>query len=820
MNNRILTLLAGTSVLAATAAANAQTTGQPDLQEVVVTATRRDELLQDVPISISVFNQEQLAAHNIVSIGDLATYTPSLQVDKGDGNDNTSFAIRGFSSVMNTAATVGVFFADVVAPRGGVVSRSGDGAGPGSTFDLENIQVLKGPQGTLFGRNTVGGDVLIVPKKPTDEFQGYGEVSYGNYDMVRGQGVLNLPLNDKIRLRIGFDRESQDGYMRNISGVGPSNFDNTDYVAGRVSLDMDITESLENYTIGSYIRSDDNGPGTQLYRCNPTPPAGTPKTAFSLGTCAEAAAIDAAGPYAMENPLPNANSFFEQYQVINTTTWTATDSLKIKNIASYGQIRSVYNNENFGDFLTTPKSYGATSGIVLPLTNVITFPGLDIGDQRTVTEELQFQGDSLQNKLVWQAGGYFEASDPLGLAGVRGITLLDCSNLAQLQCFDPIGKFDSALAHANIAAGSLNQSLATVTYRDVAAYGQATYALTDELKLTGGLRDTYDTTRTQSDAITYKFPGPTWMSPVGRCAANGAAIVGNPDELDNSCGASNREDSHAPTWLLDLDYSPDKDKLYYLKYSRGYRAGSIVPIGAPGENVFQPEHVDAYEGGAKMTFHGAVPTVLDFAGFYNNYTNQQLQVSFENPGTGALKNAIVNAGRSRIWGAEFEGSVKPLPSLRLEAAYTYLNTKIVQITPVVPSAAAVTAGYTTVIGSVQAGDPLPDSPQNKAIFTATYTLPVAEAVGVVSVSSTYTYQDSQFVASLPYRVELPSVGLLHFNADWSHIAGRPIDVQLFMTNALNKLYTTSEQPIYTVLGVSARQLGEPRMFGARLRYSF
>src|ERR1700740_2662321 len=117
-----------------------------DSADIIVTARRVEERLQDVPISITVFNQQQLADRNVVNSQDLATYTPSLSVNSNFGSENTSFAIRGFVQDIGTAPSVGVYFADVVAPRGATTGTvAGDGAGPGSFFDLQNVQVLKGP---------------------------------------------------------------------------------------------------------------------------------------------------------------------------------------------------------------------------------------------------------------------------------------------------------------------------------------------------------------------------------------------------------------------------------------------------------------------------------------------------------------------------------------------------------------------------------------------------------------------------------------------------------------------------------------------------
>src|SRR4051812_44170352 len=151
--------------------------------DIIVTARRSEERLQDVPISITVFNQEQISNRNVVTATDLATYTPSLTVNQRFGPEKSSYSIRGFVQENSTAPSVGVYFADVVAGRAQGGTTSGGNAPVGSFMDLQNVQVLKGPQGTLFGRNTTGGAVLLVPNKPTDRLEGWIEASAGDYSM-------------------------------------------------------------------------------------------------------------------------------------------------------------------------------------------------------------------------------------------------------------------------------------------------------------------------------------------------------------------------------------------------------------------------------------------------------------------------------------------------------------------------------------------------------------------------------------------------------------------------------------------------------------
>src|SRR5690606_29443342 len=126
----------------------------------------------------------------------------------------------------------------------------------GAFFDLQNVQVLKGPQGTLFGRNTTGGAILLVPTKPTDRLEGYIEGSLGNYDMHRLQGVLNVPVSDTFRVRAAVDWQEADGYLKNRSGIGPDALGNTNYISARLSIVGDLTPDLENYTIARYTKTD------------------------------------------------------------------------------------------------------------------------------------------------------------------------------------------------------------------------------------------------------------------------------------------------------------------------------------------------------------------------------------------------------------------------------------------------------------------------------------------------------------------------------------------------------------------------------------
>lgn len=713
-----------------------------NVDEIIVTARRKEELLQDVPASITVFSQEQLRSQNIIKAEDLARYTPSLSVNNNFGSDNSTFAIRGFVQDIGTAPSVGVYFADVVAPRGGTGNVvSGDGAGPGAFFDLQNVQVIKGPQGTLFGRNTTGGAVLLVPQKPTSRFEGYLEGSTGNRDMFRVQGVVNIPIAEAVRLRIGLDTTSRDGWLRNRSGIGPRDFNDIDYTSARASLVVDLAPSVENYTIGTYTISNNNGPLQKLVAANAAFPLLGGLAAQQLATTR--AAGD--GFYDIRNDVTNPSSRTKTWQVINTTTWGVTDTLTIKNVASYGELRQSLTSALFGTQFRSP-AVPALGLPALPVSFAVISPipgGNGISSQSTFTEELQLQG-SPSSTLTWQAGGYFERTKPLGASGTISGPLVSCNSLAALQCADIFG-FLASIQDPRVrlglippySIGSVTTNRSEYSTRDVGIYGQGSWEFAPRFKLTAGLRYTWDRQDSKFAIVQYRYRTfPTFIgSPTPNCIRPGDTLP--------LCDRQQTATSSAPTWLLGLDYKPSEDVLVYGKYTRGYRTGGVTPGIASAISIFRPERVDTYEAGFKSTFGGPLRAVFNASAFYNDFSNQQLKVGFGDnpaiPGSVSATVAPVNVGKSRIYGVEVDAGVRPFRGLSLNASYSYLNTRIKSVTAVVLPA---TDPY-IVSDLPLAGDRLTLSPKHKIVLSGSYTLPIEQSVGSVSVGGTYTYTSRQ-----------------------------------------------------------------------------
>ena len=823
-------------------AANAQA---PDggAADIIVTARRVEERLQDVPISITVFNQQQITNRNVVNSTDLAAYTPSLSANSNFGIENATFAIRGFVQDAGTPPSVGVYFADVVALRGPTQgTQAGDGAGPGSFFDLQNVQVLKGPQGTLQGRNTTGGAVLFVPQKPTSKYEGYIEGSYGNFDMKRIQGMVNIPLSDIARFRISGDHQERDGYLHNTSGVGPRDYNDVNYTAIRASLVVDLTPDLENYTIVSYSRSNTNGSFNKLIACNS---AGTNPLDFAAGasnfigvfSCAQLAKEKAqgAGFYDAEANFSNPESLLTQWQIINTTTWHVSDTVTIKNIASYGQFRDTQSSPLFGtnwNSADLPSIYGSFifPGTLPQFTEIAPIPGGITSNQSTATEELQIQGSALDDKLTYQGGLYTEFSDPLGLSGNQSYSLALCSNVATLQCSDPIGGDFTNLTGSPtpITVGAVNYTAGRTSYRDLGAYAQSTYKFTDKLSLTGGIRYTSDRQTNVSQRLTYVFP--TANNPIKSCT--------DIDQTFPACSESLKQKSSKPTWLIDLDYKPTENILAYAKYSRGYRAGGVFANAPSDHRTFSPEKVDAYEAGIKTTLRGALHGTFNVDGFYNNFSNQQLQLGFQNnqnylgtgrPSPASPTTAIINAGKSRIWGIEVESSISPFAGFTLDVGYTYLNATIRKISPFT----TIDPLYQAANGNIAPGSPLALSPKNKVAVTSTYVLPLDPGIGRISVSATFVHTDKQLtnyvyataadVAAYGGNFQyIQKTNLLNLNASWNNVVGLPVDLSAFATNVTNKKYYTYIPGLGGLSGSGAEfaGVGQPRFFGGRVRYHF
>jgi iron complex outermembrane receptor protein len=613
-------------VLAQTARQAAPPAGDPQasaLEDVVVTARRREENLQDVPLSVTAYSSEALSQRRIADRTELANFTPSLvTITGGYPKEFAFFALRGQGPAFGSTPGVINYFAEV--PNAiGIDGRTG------SYYDLASVQVLAGPQGTLFGKNATGGNILFEPQRPTNTFGGYVQGEIGNYDDRRAEFALNLPIvQDKVLFRVAGETGRRDGYTVD---VGPNfngkDYDNLDYSSARASLIVRPTDRIELYTVARYFESSNNGSGAVLTQFNPTLGVsdGAPAFAVFPGLATAVADQAARGPRRVAYDL-DQYSRTRAWQILNHASFNLTDTLTLKNIISYSEFESRYGYD-----------YDAT---IYPIAGQ-TSRDLPTQSPTYFTEELQLQGTAFENVLNFTTGVYYDKqdlSDPQGGLFTQYPISLFLGPIPAVQTV----KSDS---HAVFAQGTL----------DLGKLG-----LPEGLSLTGGYRYTWESTETSTQI----FILPT---------VSGAA--------DFEYGSYN----------LSLDYQISPDVHVYGTVRDAYKAGGVngpVPAG-DAFATFPPEKLEDVEVGVKSQFRvGGTSVRANLAIYRGDYTNIQ-RTSPEFIG-GTILNVTRSAAEGRVQGAEFTGAIVPLPGLTFTGSFSYIDAEYTKVADA--SAGALLAG--------------------------------------------------------------------------------------------------------------------------------
>jgi iron complex outermembrane receptor protein len=769
-----------------------QATAGPGLEEIVVTARRREEKLQTVPIAISAVSGGQLEAHEIANAVDLGKLIPSLGTAETN-RDTEGYTIRGMSnnnaSAQGQSPVITPYFNEVPYPVG-------DGGGPGRFYDLENVQVLKGPQGTLFGRNSSGGAVLFQPKKPTNDFEGYVTAQFGNYNDFEQEFAVNVPvIDDKLLVRVAGNRVQRDGFTKDI--LNGKDLDNRDYWAGRVSITMRPTDDFQNDVVVDSLYSHTNGSSEVIGYLNPgavfsiinlgplgkipltlgdgplytgltnpatqvaTALAGYRAGAFALFPGSEVSAIATQAQQLGIRQVAIGNNPIEKYVsqgITDTARYDLSDNITLRNIFGYRLYKQLIRGDD--------------DGTILPLIQQTEPNGWNV-DLAQYTEELQLQGKSFDDSLIWVVGGFGLYSHANGLN--HNVTV----------------QFGSPIYGQN-----------SPTTRTEALYAQATYDLGHSfdalqgLKFTAGYRFTWD----------YRQLNLVQTNAAGACSAPGA---------DRNCDVSLEMHGSQPSWTLGLDYQLTPGTLLYVTSRRGFRAGGLNSQSLIANQVaFKPETVMDEEIGVKsdwQLFGVKARTNVDL--YTTDYSNKQQSQSYSAiiNGSAVTTNLIVNVGDATIRGVEADFTVIPVEDLELTAAWAFTqayfdNYKIVATGQNVP------------------GETYPFVPQNKLSLGARYTLPIAADYGDVSMGALLAYQSHQYLGVFPTDPPQTTIGssyaTLDLNLDWKNVMQSPVDVSLFATNVTNTTYKLGGYPIYGIAGFASFVYGEPTMYGAKIKYRF
>jgi iron complex outermembrane recepter protein len=756
---------------------------QSAVETVYVTARRRSEDVQSVPLNVTPISGDELRIEDIGNALDLQNIAPTLTVSGNLGSrDDNVFTIRGQTQPFGGADPgVQTYFAEVPF----------NASGPGTYYDMDNIQVLTGPQGTLFGRNTTGGAILFQPRKPEDQFGGYLDAQIGDYAMRELQGALNVPvIGDKLLVRVAGDVARRNGFTRNT--IFGTDLDNVDYDAFRVSATMRPFEGFENYVVFDYLRDRNHGTGAELTAIAPEAQFIALAEGYGLDPSTAAAVVGAFYP-----TLQYAVSSQQAAGVRKTTSsiplFFKRDSWGVTDIASYDIDAHLRIRNIFGYRSDKEQPAFDYDGSFLPILD-ISNPRTWESDSRQVTNEFQLQGESGDNSVRWIAGYYYEHDYPGGYSEVQRDT------------------FGGALGGSPLGSTEIDSLSNGGT--SSAVFGQASWNVTEKLTLTGGARYTWD--RKVADTRICFLPSIYYAS----CPFP----IPNTPEF----GAAHQTASfQAPTWTLAANYQLTGDSMIYATFRRGYKSGGFNSGAPVAVQEFKPEYLTDVEIGSKnnWTIFG-VPgrTDLDaYYGWYRDVQKNDLIAVIPPAGPPEPVALTLNAAKATIKGIDFQTTIVPAESVELSFFWSYTDASYDSF--VIPSAIALDnmGGATFLYPADHAGDPFAYTPQDKFGLTGRFHIPVDPSLGDPVLSATWYDQSkvwfSDFSDIEPDAFQ-KSYDLINARLDWNNIFGSSFDAAVFVNNLTDQTYKVGANALLHLTGTSASIYGPPRMWGVELRARF
>jgi iron complex outermembrane receptor protein len=753
-------------------------------EEVIVTARRRDESLASVPIAITAIGAEQLVQRSIRTDADLQLSAPGLTIRQTQGNNSLTYSIRGQS-----ADTFSGSPSAVIAYLNEVPLTIGSAS---SFYDLESVQVLKGPQGTLFGRNTTGGAVLYTTARPTDKTEALARIRVGNISLREVEGMVNVPFSDAVMLRGAFDVIERDGYIDNL--LNGDALGELRRKSGRLTLTFKPNESFENTTFVQYTDVGGTNTGASytysVYQPGDTNngfPLATgsgflfsPALDFGFGAGAWNAYLAAhpdafaaglpayvdeqqrIGPYKTRHP-GGAKHEGRDLNASNTTTFEVSETLTIKNILGASSSKTDSEQPQLGAPFVTILTANVNTGR----------SGNEL-EVDSISDELQLQGEALGGDLSYIAGYYFQhmQSDTLW----------------------PQTYFDVSPALAPVTATN-NFRIRNETN---AVYTQGTYdlgALLENLGFTAGLRYTWEHV-----SIEQLREGDAF-------ALFGAAKQSNTFE--------------DPSWEAGFEYQATSSVFTYLKTRGSFRSGgfngSADPVNATatgGGNVFNSENTRDVEAGLK--FRGDAfgrPATLNLA-VYKQWIEDVQRVEFPDPdGPGGRASIAVTANvpKGEVKGVELEASIRAASWLELGISGALTDAEF-------------TDNEVRLFGTNYAYGPVGDTPKRSGVAFVQIGLPTGGNAGELSLRGEIYAQTEQYfsnaAASIGPGTQLPGYELINARLSWGEIFGSKFSAALFGKNLSDETYFVGGMTLASALGHNAAAVGEPRTYGFEMSYRY
>ncbi len=737
------------------------------LDEIVVTAQRRAQSVVDVPMSITAVSGEQLQDMGVASVADLVKVTPGLSYVES-GASTPVFSLRGvgfFDTAIGARPTVSVYVDQVPLPFSIMTS--------GASFDLQRVEVLKGPQGTLFGQNSTGGAINYVANAPTDEFEASTKFGYGRFQAISAEGYISGPLSDTVRARLAVRAENtgpwQKSYTRNDE-LGERRF-----LQGRFITDWRPSDAFELSLSLSGFKDESDTQAAQLIQFLPQRPVSVSKIPL-IANYPLAPEDNRAADWNDEGfPLRKNNSF---YQAALRGNWNISDELSLISLTSYANI-------------------DIDQRVDLDATSINAAYSENTGSAESFSQELRLQGD--YDRTNWVIGASYSKDDTTQVDNYQIPYTTGTYSI-------PTGLFN----HFLLDSGQ--------KFDTKAVFGNIDYRFTDTLSMTAGARYTkadldYAACSRVGNATTaatltsffniLRGPRPP-IAPlvVGQCLTVDATTT--PGLVTGELNEDN------VSWRVGMDWKPAPRTLIYANISQGFKAGSGPVVPALAANQLTPvvqESVLAYEIGFRAPIIGQY---LDASGavFYYDYQDKQLKsrTLVEPAVLGALE-ALVNVPESNIRGAEIQINARPITGLTFTVAGTYIESEVT----------SEFNGY-TITGALAnfKGEAFPYTPKYQISAQGRYEWPVTEAMdGFVGGNVNYRSSTTAGFGDIPI-LDIDGYTLVDLQGGVS-ASGGDWKVMGYVRNLTNEYYATNVARLNDTV---RRFTGMPRTYGIELTKNF
>lgn len=804
--------LASGATLAAEAAApdneSAPNSSGASLEEVVVTAQKREQSEQAVPVSITALSGDALRQQVVLNVQDLMEHVTGLVVGPNSQGDASTFAIRSSKQDNGTSGGVAVYLDDMPLTSTYAVANA--------NYDIASVDVLKGPQGTLFGASATGGAIVFRANKPTKEFDAWASAQYGDYRRSQFTGMVNVPVSDALQVRLAADYVNRPvGFVKNLApnpqaGL-PFDLWTDRHDSARLSVRL-ITGPVTNDFVGDYYSENDTPSQSVLTQLVPSVAVlGVPilnrYNQVALG--GNDSGID----------LP-VYKRITSWGVKDTLTWEINDNLSFVNNVGY--------RNDLQD--TFQSNSSEVIDMVNGRTRIRHFSGVEEATLHFNMGRLRNTTGLFLNEIRQADGNSFD--------------------LAQNFTYDlhiPAGAFGPGTPAIDSPLAQLSNSYYNRKLHSVAPYSQTEFQLSNELTVIAGVRYNWDggtfndTQHGGSPPANFFEPQPNGNFFLGPC--DPSTIKSYPKFDPVSCIASNSASFKAPSWNLALQDQFAPRAMTYFRVAHGYIAGGFNnQISDPAYQIFQPEKTTEFEVGLKADWDLAGrPLRTNVALFDGDVSNKQ---EVENGATCADQPTLTaaqcsafyggqnittqwigvfNAGTLNYYGFDLALEYLPLDWLQLNAGWSFVE-------------ASYTSFAFPTVGEIPSQDLKGSTPAQvpKDTITASAKLiwPLPSTVGnVTSTLSMYHRSQTNFLDIFnncnvqtneclqPSANTAPAYTVFDFSTFWNGVFGSHVDLTGYVKNVGDKHYVIF-QSAQASLGYAATTWGEPRTFGVGIRYNF